>query len=168
MPKIYADPKNYEEKLERVMSRLGVESFDYNWDRYGCWVEFYYKGQLYRFEHSLEKAANSGQKLCYGSDVFAQVVITLEDIARMTERGIYELQTFVAGMKALPAPKELPRCILLLGFREMPEKSQLEKRYRDLLKTAHPDVGGTNEHFMSIQSAYKEAVELVKEQQQWE
>ena len=90
MQKQYADPTSYEAKLEKVMSRLGVEKYDYNWDRKMCWVEFWINGQLYRFEHSIDNAAKHGITVRYGSDAFAQVVLTLEDIARMTERGIYE------------------------------------------------------------------------------
>ena len=81
----------YESKLKRVMERLGITKYNYNWDRFEAWIEFTYKGTLYRFEHSVEKARKNGISLSYGSDAFAQLVLSLEDIARMTERGIYEL-----------------------------------------------------------------------------
>lgn len=110
MAKQYAEASTYEAKLEKVMQRFGADKYDYNWDRFSCWVEFWYRGQLYRFEHSIENAKQHGSDVKYGSDVFAQVVLTLEDIARMTERGIYELQTWVAGLKALPKPKDIPDC----------------------------------------------------------
>ena len=100
MPKQYGDVSTYEGKLENVMKRLGAEEYNFDWSRTACWVEFRYKGQLYRFEHSVENAKMHGQHIVYGSDVFAQVVLALEDLARMTERGIYELQTWNIGMKA--------------------------------------------------------------------
>lgn len=90
MAKKYADPQSYEVKLERVMERLGAEKYDYDWSRRECWVEFWYKGQLYRFSHSVENAQKHGVDIQYGSDVFAQVVLSLEDLARMVERGIYD------------------------------------------------------------------------------
>lgn len=56
MAKRYGDAQNYEVKLEKVMGRLGVESYDYDWSRKECWVTFAYKGQQYRFSHSLDNA----------------------------------------------------------------------------------------------------------------
>lgn len=162
MAKQYADAATYEAKLEKVMSRLGVEKYDYNWDRFSCWIEFWYKGQMYRFEHSIENAKAHGNNVRYGSDVFAQVVLTLEDIARMTERGIYELSTWVAGLKALPKHKEVPQCLLLLGFTHIPNEDELKSRYRTLVKNAHPDAGGTEEYFIQIDNAYEEARRLLE------
>ena len=103
MTKQYASPEQYETKLEKVMARLGVESYDYDWNRHDCWVSFTYKGQPYRFTHSVKNAKEHNIDLRYGSDAFAQVVLSLEDLARMVERGIYDLSTWVAGMKYLPA-----------------------------------------------------------------
>ena len=51
-------------------------------------------------------------KMAYGSDCFAQIVLSLEDLARMAERGIYELQTWLSGMQYLPPPVVVPeRCV---------------------------------------------------------
>ena len=110
--KIYSSPELYEDKLVRVMARLGIEEGDYNydWSRQECWVEFRYKGELYRFSHSVKNAQEHGISLQYGSDAFAQVVLSLEDLARMVERGIYDLSTWVAGMKALQAFRCLLYC----------------------------------------------------------
>lgn len=157
MAKQYAEASTYEAKLEKVMQRFGVEKYDYNWDRFKCWVEFWYKGQLYRFEHSIENAKAHGNDVRYGSDVFAQVVLTLEDIARMTERGIYELQTWVAGLKTLPKPQDIPNCFKTLGFTEIPSEKILKERYRQIAKTAHPDTGGSEEYFITVKTAYEEA-----------
>lgn len=162
MPKQYKDAATYESKLERVMERLGVNKFDYNWDRYSCYVEFWYEGQLYRFNHSVENAQKNGVNVKYGSDVFAQVVLTLEDLARMTERGIYKLSTWVAGLKALPSSKAIPECFRLLGFNNIPSIQELKSRYRTIVKTTHPDVGGDSDYFISVQSAYEEAEKLLQ------
>ena len=98
--KQYASLEFYEKKLAKVMARFGIESDNYDWDcnRTGCWVQFWYKGSLYRFEHSVQNAQEHGHKLSYGSDAFAQVVLALEDLARLVDRGIYDLQDWVAGM----------------------------------------------------------------------
>ena len=96
MAKQYGAAENYESKLERVMERLGVKEFNYNFDRFGAWVEFRYKGNLSRFDHSIEKAKARGLNLGYGSDAFAQIVLSLEDIARKWAR----LHQSAAGFRA--------------------------------------------------------------------
>jgi hypothetical protein len=96
----------YEHKLKQVMGRLGVEDYDFNWDRWNAWVEFRYGGELYRLEHGVEKAKEKGVELRYGSDAFAEMVLTLEDLVRIVERGIYELETWLAGMKHRPSGRE--------------------------------------------------------------
>lgn len=94
------------------------------------------------------------------------VVLTLEDIARMTERGIYELSTWVAGLKALPKPKDIPNCFFFLGFNDIPTSEELKKRYKQLAKTNHPDVGGNSEYFISIQKSFESAQKILKEREQ--
>lgn len=149
--KQYGAADQYEAKLARVMERLGVESFNYNWDRHGCWVEFRYRAELYRFDHSIEKAKTRGVNLRYGSDAFAQVVLALEDLARMVERGIYELSTWVAGMKYLPPPVEVPTFFKFLGYTEVPSgPEEVKERYRQLAKQLHPDAGGNQEDFLKL------------------
>lgn len=160
--KQYASPDVYEAKLSRVMERFGADEYNYNWDRHMAWVEFRLKGQLYRFDHSVDKALARGFKLTYGSDVFAQLVITLEDLARMAERGIYEIQTWLAGMKFLPPPIEIPHCMKSLGFTEIPtDVEDIKSRYKALAKQNHPDSGGTNEAFVKLQENAKQAIDFM-------
>ena len=162
--KQYASPDTYEAKLARVMERMGVAEYNYDWNRHGAWVEFIRKGQMFRFDHSVEKARAKGFDLTYGSDVFAQLVITLEDLARMGERGIYELQTWLQGMKFLPPPVIVPECFTALGFAEIPSGSEeVEARFKNLAKKVHPDMGGSNEAFIALQKAAQEAVRYFDE-----
>lgn len=164
MPKQYGSADSYERKLERVIERLGADSPDYNWDRHGCWVQFRLKGELYRFDHSKERAAARGIKLAYGSDAFAQVVLTLEDLARMAERGIYEPQTWLAGMKYLPPPIEVPSFLQFLGFTQIPASSHdVTERYRTLSKQMHPDTGGNPEDFKRLTQAADLATKYMDE-----
>lgn len=164
MPKYYSASADYEVKLKKVMARLGVDEFNYDWSRHACWIEFWYKGQLYRFDHSVENAKTHGVNISYVSDVFAQVVLTLEDLARMAERGIYDLQTWVAGMKALPAPAEMPRCFAILQFTERPwSAEEVNEAYRRLSKVSHPDSGGSAEQFRALTEARDQALEFFKE-----
>lgn len=156
--KQYGGADQYERKLEKVMERFGVKEYDYNFDRHVCWISFRYKGQLYRFDHSVEKAKAKGVNLRYGSDAFAQLVLALEDLARIAERGIYDLQMWVAGMLFLPPPVELPACFRELGFDRLPaDAAEVSDRYRSLAKEHHPDGGGSNEAFIKLQRAAEEA-----------
>lgn len=162
--KKYADIDFYQKKLAKVMERFGVS--DYNWDfnRSGGWVEFHYKGQLYRFEHSVENAKAHGDPLVYGSDAFAQIVLALEDLARIVERGIYDLQNWIAGMKALPAQTYIPPCFLTLGLDHIPTADELKKAYRDRVNIVHPDKGGTDDAFRAVAAAYEEGKRYLESQ----
>lgn len=148
----------FEGKLKRVMTRLGVDDFDWNHDRYAAWVEFRYKGGVYRFHQSLENATQRGVKLATSKDCLAQIVLSLEDLARMVERGLYDLQTWVAGMKALPPGPEIPDWCKVMGFAEVPADLETARaRYRELVKKRHPDHGGTPGEFMMLQEAMAQA-----------
>lgn len=163
MAKQYESADYYERKLARVMERLGIKEYNFNWSRWDCYVEFRYKGDLYRFEHSVEKARARGTDLRYGSDAFAQVVLALEDLARMVERGIYDLQTWAAGMKYLPPPIEIPSFFRFLGFKEVPGSAEdVKERYRQLVKQMHPDVGGTEEDFQKLRDAVERALKYLE------
>ena len=154
--KQYSKAVDYEKKLVGVMQRIGAESYNYDWTRTECWIEFTLGGQLYRFEHSLQKATDAGQKLSLVSDCFAQLVITLEDISRMSERGIYKLSSWIEGMKALPPPKIIPPCFAALGFvGDIPTEQQVKERYRALAKVTHPDKGGTADAFAQLTTSYE-------------
>lgn len=162
--KQYAAPEAYEAKLEKVMARLGVESFDYDWSRFECWVSFIYKGQQYKFTHSMENAKEHGVNVKYGSDLFAQVVLSLEDLARMVERGIYDLSTWVAGMRYLPLPKKyIDDCFKALGFTDFPTKEEIKSRYKKLSKALHPDNGGSEEEFVVLTQNYEKCLEGIEE-----
>ena len=155
MAKQYAEPAVYEAKLEKVMDRLGVESYDYDWSRFECWVSFTYKGQPYRFSHSVKNAQEHGVNIKYGSDVFAQVVLSLEDIARMVERGIYDLSRWVAGMKYLPAAEPIEACFVALGFCKRPDsEDDVKAHYKRLAKALHPDAGGDAAAFDALRENY--------------
>ena len=163
MPKKYASASSYEDKLKRVMERLKVKEFNWNYDRFGAYIEFRYKGQLYRFDHSVEKARSRGINISYGSDAFAQIVLALEDLARMVERGIYDLQTWVSGMKYLPPVIEVPSFFKTLGFEQIPStEEEIKARYKNLAKQLHPDAGGNKDDFIKLQDAAEKAIKYLK------
>ena len=166
--KKYAEATFYESKLKKVMARFDVDTDSYNWDynRHGGFVEFYYKGQLYRFDHSVEKARQSGEDIAYGSDVFAQIVLALEDLARLVQRGIYDLQTWVAGMKQLPATVSIPSFFATLGFDKIPDsEKEIDKQYKKMALVMHPDAGGSNEDFNRLTEAKEQAINFISHKQ---
>ncbi|MHB9144679.1 MAG: J domain-containing protein [Symbiobacteriia bacterium] len=162
--KIYGSAQDYEQKLRRVMDRLGIKQFDWNHDRFEAWIEFTYKGDHYHFSHSVAKAqqVKSGPKLQYGSDCFAQLVLALEDLARLVARGIYDLSTWTAGLKALPAPVDIPPFLRFLEFDRLPQTvGEIEDHFRALAKRLHPDAGGSAEAFRDLQSAREQALQYI-------
>lgn len=164
--KVYGSAAKYEKKLQSVMDRLGVEKYVFDWNRQDCYVEFWYKGELYRFDHSVEKARQRGIDLSYGSDAFAQVVLSLEDLARMVERGIYDLQVWVSGMRCLPQTDEIPDFFRFLGFDQIPDDMmEIIHRYRTLAKQMHPDVGGSAVDFAKLRAAFEQARQYVEKKQ---
>lgn len=157
--KIYGAIEKYETKLERVMERLGVSDWDYSPGRKECWVVFTYKGERYQFAHSLEKAQKQDPKIRYGSDVFAQLVLALEDLARLAERGIYDLQQWMAGMRLLPEPLKLPPFLIAMGFDRAPtSEAEIKTRYQELAKAAHPDSGGSDQAMVTLTANYQAAL----------
>lgn len=153
----------WEAKLGRVMQRLKATDWNWNWDRTTAWVRFTVKGQPYYLEQTLDKAQARHKDLKDGVDCLAQLVLTLEDLARMSERGIYELQTFVAGFKALPAGETLDPAFVRLGFTQRPDSAEaVRTRYRQLAKGLHPDGGGDAEAFRALTEAAHEAEKLVE------
>ena len=112
----------------------------------------------------MENAKEHGVNVKYGSDLFAQVVLSLEDLARMVERGIYDLSTWVAGMRYLPLPKKyIDYCFKALGFTDFPTKEEIKSRYKKLSKALHPDNGGSEEEFVVLTQNYEKCLEGIEE-----
>lgn len=160
--KKYADVVTYENKLKRVMERFGVTEYDYDWTRKTAYVRFMYKGTWYQFDHSAEKSG-----LVYGTDVFAQIVLALEDLARMVERGIYDLGKWIVGMQYLPPVFEMPECFKALGFSgsDLPTEDMVRTRYRNMAKELHPDVGGNAQGFIDLQNMTNLCLEYLKQKE---
>ena len=165
--KHYASSDEYEQKLKRVMTRLGVSEYRYDWNRTETYVEFCYKGQWYHFENNFEKAAKAYEKtrkkIFYVSDLFAQIVLALESLAQLTEQGLYELSYWIEGMKMLPSASSVPACFAALGFDHIPAEDELKQRFRQLAKVAHPDGGGSEEQFQVLRRNYIECQTYILE-----
>ncbi|KHF39138.1 hypothetical protein LQ50_17055 [Halalkalibacter okhensis] len=101
-----------ERKLVRIMKRLNVAYFDYNWDRTSCYIEFRYHETLYKMEHSSDKATGTAvAELKSGLDCLIELVDTLEDLCIIIDRGTYKLETWLSGMKKTALVEEKPESL---------------------------------------------------------
>ncbi len=115
-------------KLTRIMKCLNVSYFDYNWDRSSCYIEFRYQDVLYKMEHSVEKANSKGaQVLRSGLDSLMELVESLEDLCQIIERGTYNLDTWLSGMKKSPLTEETPT----LEDAQVKNKSLVRQKYKN-------------------------------------
>lgn len=166
--KYIGDTEHFEAKLERVLNRLGAETYQCDWMRTKgnsiCFVEMQYKGMTYRFENSVEKSRACGRDLFYVSDLLASIVYSLEGLARAVEQGIFTLDMLLAGVPALPAAKELDSCFLAMGFSAWPESpDQVKAQFRKLSKVMHPDAGGDSDAFRRLVENYERCLKLMEE-----
>lgn len=157
---------DFEKKLARVMERLGVEKYDHDWnsrkDGSSCYVEMRYGASTYRFENSSQKSKACGRNLTYVSDLFAEIVYSLEGLARAVEKGIFTLDMLLVGVPALPAAEPLEPCFAALGFTKRPNnQDEVKAQYHKLVKEQHPDAGGSNEAFIAMRMNYEAAMELM-------
>lgn len=155
------DTTFFEQKLSRVMERLGVEKYQSDWSQSKggarCFVEMCYGGHTYRFENSTEKSAAAGRNLVYVSDLFAAIVYSLEGLARAVEQDIFTLDMLLSGVPALPEGKPpLDPCFVAMGFSDMPESAEgVKKQYRRMAQVMHPDKGGDEAAFATLSQNYE-------------
>jgi hypothetical protein len=109
----------YERKLNDVMKSLKVQNYNFNWDRTSCFVEFYHNENFYRLEHSVDKAKKKGITLQNGLDCLMELTQSLEDLYGVINRGMYDFETWISGMKQSPSETNKPE------FQE-----ELEIRYK--------------------------------------
>lgn len=168
--KQYGDIDSYVKKLDNVMKRLDVNQYDYDWTKNSAYVKFFYKNKWYQFDHSVDKANASGKMhLVYGTDVFAQLVLALEDLSRMVERGIYDLSVWVSSMVMIEEKPRiyLPECFCKLGFTKIyyssyPSLDDITKAYKEIAKEVHPDTpNGSEEAFKELTEAYNNCIRFL-------
>lgn len=160
--------EDFEKKLGRVMDRLGVDQYQSSWNQgkgvASCYVEMMYGGKAYRFENSSQKSAACGRNLYYVSDLFAEVVYSLEGLARAVEKGIFTLDMLLAGVPALPSAPPMEPCFAAMGFSSMPSgEAEVKAQYRRLAKILHPDKpGGDKDAFQALNQNYEACLEIVR------
>lgn len=116
--KKYADMKFYENKLHNVMQKLSIEKFYYKWTKSDAYIKFKYKNKWYLLEHTIKKAnANrpNNDKIIYGSDLFAQLVLVLESLATINEHNIKKFSDWIVNLE-IKYDNNLPESFRKLGF----------------------------------------------------
>ena len=156
--KKYADKKYYQNKLEKIMIKLDIEKYNYRWTKTDAYIRFKYKNQWYQLNHNIEKAninRTSDNKLIYGSDVFAQLVLALEDLSRMSEYNIYDLSEWLSNME-VTYNNELPDCFKKIGFTGIvvPKQDVLEQKIKEYKKVLYPG------NYFGDSEKYKELLEI--------
>ncbi|UOQ94768.1 hypothetical protein MUO14_07500 [Halobacillus shinanisalinarum] len=96
-----------ERKLMRVIKRLKIEDYNFNWDRNSCFIEFHYQTESYRLEHSIEKAKEKGIILRNGLDCLNELTQSLEDLCVIIDRGTYKFEAWISGMKQSSPEQEI-------------------------------------------------------------
>ncbi|WP_243459288.1 hypothetical protein [Metabacillus bambusae] len=128
-----------ERKLKKIMKRLDIEEFNFNWDRTSCYIEFQYNENSYRMEHSIQKAKRKGLiVLRNGLDCLMELVQSLEDLCQIIERGTYKLETWVSGMKQSSSAEEKPEFV-----------EEVHIRYKSLGNQKHSEYN-RNEEFIHV------------------
>lgn len=137
------DFATYEKKLSAAMERLGVIKYSYDWNQsrsgVSYFVESVHGGKVYRFENDVKRAADAGKGLTLPSDLFAAVVVTLEDIAHAAEQGILSFETPMMGVPVVVPGESLYNCSVswLLG-NEASSPFGPEVTDRKLMRSRHP------------------------------
>ncbi|OIJ15133.1 hypothetical protein BKP37_06870 [Anaerobacillus alkalilacustris] len=119
-----------ERRLRKVMKRLKVENFNFNYDRSSCYIDFHYQNKIYRLEHSIEKAKDKGLiMLRNGLDCLSELIDSLEDLCQIIQRGTYNLETWIAGMAQSASVEEIPNYVEELHIRYKPIGKQKSAEY---------------------------------------
>lgn len=158
---------DYEKKLSTVMSRLGIEKYAYDWSRRDCYVEFACNGRIFKFQHSLDSEYAKENRITFVSDLFAQVVLTLEDLARASERGLYDFSQIISGLPSLPeSVAHLEPCFIAMGFSKRPSSEEEVKQYfHRQAMVVHPDgKDGDRDAWETLQRNYKACLEILRKE----
>jgi hypothetical protein len=109
-----------------------------------------------------------GKELCIACDKFDNYAGNLRAIGKTIEalRGLERWGTSemvdaaFTGYAALPASASGESCWAVLGVRTGASQIEIEAAYREQAKRQHPDVGGDDEQFKRLQSAYRQALQV--------
>ncbi|AZB41423.1 hypothetical protein CEF21_03400 [Bacillus sp. FJAT-42376] len=128
-------------KLVKVIKRLKIEDYEFNWDRNSCYIQFIYNQEAYRLEHSIEKANAKGILLRNGMDCLNDLTESLEDLCAIIDRGTYRFETWIEGMKQSPPKSDTPEYEeeFHIRYRSLGRQPYPETRRQEELTSFHPE-----------------------------
>ncbi|MDE5414336.1 hypothetical protein [Alkalihalobacterium chitinilyticum] len=132
-----------ERRLIAVMRRLKIDDshYNFNWNRSSCYIEFQYKENMYRMEHSVESAKEKGIVILRnGLDCLSELVRSLEDLCQITERGTHRLETWLSGMKQSSPEEEMSEFL-----------EEVHIRYKSVGKQKHSDYMNMNDEVIQVE-----------------
>lgn len=113
--------------------------------------------------------------VCIPVDTYARIEENLQAVARVIEAqrtilrhgGLNIVRASFRGFASLPPPKGpdgqlAPPWWSVLGFQATPSLPEAEARYREMVKTAHPDRGGDPAKFNAVTDAMRQAREELR------
>ncbi len=139
--KKYADVKFYQNKLANIMKKLGIEKYRFQYTDETAFINFRIGYTWYQINHTLEKAKINSPSISSGADVFAELVLTMEDLSHISDRNIADFKVWMAPFELKAGSVELPECFAKLGFdgRYKPSKKNVDYKYNELAKVLDPD-----------------------------
>lgn len=164
--------------LRRTMDRLGAEEFDYfrpsnMKSTPDVMVEFTIRGEDDGIRRAYQYKCNTYSDY---RDNLGAIQLTLDRMWRTSEEWKVEttmghtgVLTFLQGFRiperasmflelAAKVEKQQPHEILGVAVDAL--EDEIQKRYREIAKEHHPDVGGDEEYFKSVTQAREEMLEV--------
>lgn len=88
------------------------------------------------------------------TDNIAAIAAHIDALRRIERYGVGSIEQALAGYRALPADTAANwRNVFGFGADERVTRSQLQQRYRERARAAHPDRGGSDEMMMHVNRA---------------
>ncbi len=164
--KKYADSKFYQNKLANIMSKLNIEKYRYQYTENTAFINFKIDYKWYQIDHNLENAKKNNPGISTGSDLFAELVLTMEDLMHISERNICDFKNWIAPFELKAGDIELPECFAKLGFdgRYMPSKKNVDYKYNELEKVLNPSKNafGDKDKFEELKKAKQLCYEYIE------
>lgn len=159
--KVYADIQHYTNKLNNIMQKLDAQKFYYKWTKEDAYIKFKYKNKWYQLTHTIKDANKNRPKndlIEYGSDIFAQLVLTLENLLTIKEYNIKDLEFWISNLE-LKYDNSLPDCFKKIGFSTnlIPDQTLVNKKISEL-----KNIFGPKAEFYSKEN-YEKLLEIEKE-----
>jgi len=95
-------------------------------------------------------------------------VFAVVDVRRYVRSLRRAISTLVYRDTEVPdwARPKVPRCLVAFGLRWPCSKEELLRAYREQIKTHHPDRGGDERRFRTLQSHFEEAMAMIRKREE--